>query len=139
MTTYFDASALTKLFLAEPGWDRVRALWDTSETLVTSWISFPEVRSALERAHRSGRIGRRRLQRALSELDELWPDVLVTRVDGPLAVAAADLAGVHPLRGQDAIHLASALELDDAELVLATWDRRLRKAALDEGLAVAPA
>jgi predicted nucleic acid-binding protein len=139
VTAYFDASALTKLFLAEPGWDRARSLWESSEILATSWIALPEVRSALERAHREGRIGRRRLGRALAELHEAWSDLVAVLVDAALAGSAAALAGAHELRGQDAIHLASALRLADSELVLATWDRRLRQAALDEGVAVAPA
>lgn len=139
MTAYFDSSALTKLFLAEPGWDTVRALWDSSDVLATSWIALPEVRSALERAQRDGRIGGRRLVRALIELDEAWADVVALLVDATVAASAAALTGAHRLRGQEAIHLASALRLADAELVLATWDRRLRQAALDEGIAVAPA
>lgn len=139
MTAYFDSSALTKLFLAEPGWDTARALWDSSDILATSWIALPEVRSALERARRDGRIGGTRLARALGELDEAWSDVVALLVDATVAAGAAALTGTHRLRGQDAIHLASALRLADSELVLATWDGRLRQAALDEGIAVAPA
>ncbi len=139
MTTYFDASALTKLFLAEPGWHRARGLWESSTVLVTSWIALPEVRSALERARRERRIGDRRLAKAVSELEEVWSDVVALLVDGSVATRASSLAGRYALRGQDAIHLASALRLGDDELLLATWDGRLRQAALDEGLAVTPA
>jgi predicted nucleic acid-binding protein len=139
VTTYFDASALTKLFLAEPGWNDAKSLWDGSEVVATSWIALPEVRSALERARREGRIGRARLERAAAELEDAWPRMIAVLVDRSVGIISAALTGTHQLRGQDAIHLASALRLDDAELVLATWDRRLRQAALDEGIAVAPA
>jgi uncharacterized protein len=45
----------------------------------------------------------------------------------------------HGLRGYDAVHLASALALTSTRIVLATWDADLRRAAVTEGLAVAPA
>jgi uncharacterized protein len=138
VTAYFDASALTKLFLAEPGWRDAKSLWDSSEIVATSWIALPEVRSALERARRDGRIGRKRLERAIAEVEDGWARMLAVVVDPTVGTRAAALTGSYALRGQDAIHLASALRLEDDELVLATWDGRLRQAALDEGIAVAP-
>jgi predicted nucleic acid-binding protein len=139
VTTYFDASALAKLVLAEPGWHEARSLWDSSEIVASSWIALPEVRSALERARRGGRIGRKRLQRAIAEFEDGWARMVAVVVDLTVGTRAAALTSKHALRGQDAIHLASALRLDDDELVLATWDRRLKEAALAEGVAVAPA
>ncbi len=59
-------------------------------------------------------------------------------LDDTLIRAAADAAEVLQLTAGDAIHLASALTLDEPELVFATWDAELRRAALDAGLAVAP-
>ena len=55
-----------------------------------------------------------------------------------LARQAGDLAAGHHLRGYDAVHLASALRLG-SDTMLVTWDDRLRDAAVDAGLAVAPA
>jgi predicted nucleic acid-binding protein len=52
---------------------------------------------------------------------------------------AASLAATHQLSGTDAVHLASALELDSTELILAVWDRRLHDGAVAVGFAVAPA
>lgn len=60
-------------------------------------------------------------------------------VDGSLARSAGRLAELRALRGYDAVHLASALTVDAADLVLATWDRDLADAAVAEALAVAPA
>ena len=138
LATYFDSSALVKLFIAEPGWDQARRLWDESETM-SSWVAFPETRSALEAAHRAGRIGRGRLLQALGELDEHWSELVAVKVDDQVARAAGALTHRHLLRGGDAIHLASAMEVSDPELVFVAWDDALRKAARDEGLAVAPA
>jgi uncharacterized protein len=52
--------------------------------------------------------------------------------------AAADLAEQHALSGFDAIHLASALEVSAAPLVVATWDAHLLGAAQAAGLATLP-
>ena len=38
---------------------------------------------------------------------------------------AGQLTQAHALRGADAVHLASALAIADADLVVAVWDRRL--------------
>lgn len=54
---------------------------------------------------------------------------------------AADLVATSRLRGADAVHLTTALDIADlgAEVVLATWDRRLHEAALHAGIGVTPA
>lgn len=59
-------------------------------------------------------------------------------LDDVLIRSAADTADVLQLTAGDAIHLAAALTVDATELVFATWDAELRRAALEAGLAVAP-
>ncbi|HEY2764147.1 MAG TPA: hypothetical protein VGJ13_09080 [Pseudonocardiaceae bacterium] len=51
---------------------------------------------------------------------------------------AGELAHLHALRGADSVHLASALAMGDADLVIPVWDRRLHAAALATRLGVAP-
>lgn len=62
---------------------------------------------------------------------------------GTVAVAVAFqkrlLALLARLRGYDAVHLATALELGDEEIVLVTWGRDLAQAAERVGLGVAGA
>ncbi len=43
------------------------------------------------------------------------------------------------LRGADAVHLASAVALVQADLTVAVWDRRLHAGIVAVGLSVAPA
>lgn len=138
LTTYFDSSALAKLVLAEPGHEQAIELWEKGET-DTSWITLPETRSALEAARRRRRIGHRRLAFTIAELERSWDAVVAVRVDETVARSAAALTRRYPLAGGDAIQLASALRVDEEELVFVAWDRSLRAAALSEGLAVAPA
>ena len=60
-------------------------------------------------------------------------------VDHELAVRAGQYAEDLGLRGYDSVHLATALELGDEEVVVVTWDRDLARAAEEVGLGVAGA
>jgi predicted nucleic acid-binding protein len=77
--------------------------------------------------------------RAVAELDALNAELLIVGVDKTLARRAGELADELPLRGYDAMHLASALGLGPGETILVTWDRDLSNAAAGAGFAVAPA
>ena len=77
--------------------------------------------------------------RAVAELNALNAELVVVGVDEALAQRAGELADERALRGYDAVHLASALALGPGDTILATWDRDLSNAAVDTGLAVAPA
>jgi predicted nucleic acid-binding protein len=60
-------------------------------------------------------------------------------IDEALAREAGRLAEKHALRGYDAVHLATALSVEDPTLVIVTWDGELARAALRCGRSVAPA
>ena len=77
--------------------------------------------------------------RAAAELNALNAELVIVGVDEALAQRAGELADERALRGYDAVHLASALALGPGDTILATWDRELSNAAVDTGLAVAPA
>ncbi len=59
-------------------------------------------------------------------------------IDWELALTAGDIAERHALRTYDAVHLATALSIDDAELVFVTWDRDLGHAAVSAGRSAIP-
>jgi predicted nucleic acid-binding protein len=67
-----------------------------------------------------------------------WASFAVIEVDQRLVEAAGDLALTHGLRSLDALHLAAAALLPAADLVVATWDRRLHAAAIGLDLRVLP-
>ena len=75
----------------------------------------------------------------MGELNALNAEIVIVGVDEALAQRAGELADERALRGYDAVHLASALALGPGDTILVTWDRDLRNAAVDTGLAVAPA
>lgn len=135
---YLDASALLKLLLREEGSETAARLGDDAGELVSASLVYVEARAALARAAGHRRLPRSRALRARSELDALWEETLVIGLDSEVLAAAGEITDVYRLRAADAIHLASALTLGDPDLVFATWDAELGRAARESGLAVAP-
>lgn len=73
-------------------------------------------------------------------LTELWLEMDGVPLDEELAMRAGALAEVFALRGYDAVHLASAEVIADADTALVTADHDLASAATSLGLlAVVPA
>jgi predicted nucleic acid-binding protein len=84
-----------------------------------------------------GRLGKDAHEKARVAFEELYADLVTIGVDQELARGAGEYAENLRLRGYDAVHLATALELGDEEVVLVTWDRDLARAAEHVGLGVA--
>jgi predicted nucleic acid-binding protein len=135
---YFDTSALVKLFLDEPGRDLVERFWEAFGTNVTSVAAYPEARSGLAGAARDGRLRPRRRVRAVEGLGSLLEEMSLVELGIDLAREAGHLAERYALRGYDAVHLATALSIDDEATTVLTWDVDLANAAADVGLSVAP-
>jgi predicted nucleic acid-binding protein len=128
--TYFDTSAFVKTVVAEEGSDAAVEIWNSSAIRVTSIVAYAEARAALAAAARSGRLPVGVRQRARSDLDDRWRALAVSAVSDEVVGLAGDLADREPLRAYDAVHLASALLVGDgADVVFATWDRTLSRAA----------
>lgn len=135
---YLDSSALVKLVVEEDGSDEVAKLWDGADAVVTSRVAHPEVRAALAAAHRDRRLDDTGHNAAKQSWREFHSALRMVEVNAALEDRAGALAETHALSGFDAIHLASALTLAEAPVILATWDRRLRTAARTIGLATLP-
>lgn len=136
---YFDSSALVKLVVEEDGSREVATLWDGADAVVTSRVAHPEVRAALAAAHRDHRLDDAGHETAKRDWYEFHSALRMVELVESVEERAGDLAEAHALSGFDALHLASALTLTDAPLVLATWDNRLLRAARTIGLATLPA
>ncbi|WP_420436049.1 type II toxin-antitoxin system VapC family toxin [Candidatus Poriferisocius sp.] len=136
---YFDASALVKLVVEESGSDIAAVLWDGCDAAVSSRIAYPEVRAALAAAGRNHVLDEASLTKCEQDWEEFWAAIRPVELTYQVQMAAGLLAKRHSLRGADAVHLASALEMGLPDLVVAVWDRRLYSGARAENLAVAPA
>ena len=139
---FFDSSAFVKLLVDEEGTELAVALWDHCDAAVSSRLAYPEVGAALGAARRAGRLDARQLRGVEREWEIYWAATRVVAMTDAVARSAAQLCRSHALRAGDGVHLASALALGSAEaadLVFASWDKRLADGASDAGLRVAPA
>ena len=136
---YFDASAFVKLLTSEPGTELAVALWDGCDAAISSRLTYPETRAALAAARRNHDLTQSELETAERDCDEYWAAVRPVELTASVEHEAGHLARAHALRGADAVHLASALVVDDPELIVAVWDRRLHAGARASGCRVAPA
>ncbi len=136
---YFDSSGLVKLLVDEEGSDVAAALWDGCDAALSSRLAYPEVCAALAAAHRNRDLNDDGFRLATQAWEEFWAATRPVELTHAVALQAGELAGRHALRGADAVHLASALIIEDPDLVMAVWDRRLHAGARANGLGIAPA
>ena len=137
MIVYVDASALVKRYVVEEGSPAVERLMLEASHAGTSLLSRAEVSAAIARAPRMGALVEKEAVAAVRRFRSDWPDLVRIRVDETTVARADLLAWAHGLRGHDAVHLACALAWREAvgeDLVVATYDRDLWKAAMAEGL-----
>lgn len=123
--------------IVEDGSEVAAKLWGSAYPAVSSILAYPEGRAALTAARRLERLGKEEHREARAVFEELYAELVTVGVDRELAVRAGEYAEELELRGYDATHLATALELGDEEVVLVTWDRALAQAAERVGLGIA--
>lgn len=138
MAVYFDSSALFKLVMVEDGSDLARSIWSARAQRVASPLAYAEVRAALAAAARASRLSGARLRAGVVNFDRIWDRISSLSLDEQIARRAGHLAERHALRGPDAVHLASALSIEGPDVIIATWDRALSRAASAAGCAVVP-
>lgn len=136
---YFDSSAFVKLVVEEDGSELAAALWDGCDAAVSSRLAYLEVRAALAAAGRDHRLDVGDQRRADATWEDFWAVTRAVELTEPITMHAGELAGVHALRGADAVHLASVLAVGAAATLFAAWDKRLRSGAEMAGLRLAPA
>lgn len=112
-------------------------LWNSAYPAASSVLAYPEGRAALAAARRLERLEEKEHRAALAAFDDLYGDLVTVGVDQELAVRAGEYAEDLGLRGYDSVHLATALELGDDEVVVVTWVRDLARATERVGLGVA--
>jgi hypothetical protein len=132
---YLDTSALVPLLVAEPSSAACRRFWDDADEVVSSRLLYVETAAALSQARRMDRLTDHEHYASLRLLDQLWAEVDVAEVDEPVVARAATLAHQLALRGYDAVHCASAEQLNDEDVVAATGDQRLLAAWTELGIA----
>lgn len=133
---YFDTSALVKRFVDEPGSAVVDALITEGPT-ATATVAFAEVHAGLARKRRARELTETAYRSACRQFETEWPAYVRVALRDDVLLLARDLIQRHPLRGFDAIHLASALTLKAAlaeDVTFVASDERLLTAAEAEHL-----
>jgi len=141
MILYMDTSALLKKYFKEPGSDEVIAGWMEATGIVTSSVAYAEVLASFYRKTREVKISAKVFSAILVSFKRDWRSIIRVEVSDDLNETMDRIIRDHPLRGFDAIHLASALIVSDAspeQLVLACYDKRLIIAAQKLGLQTMP-
>ena len=111
-TTYIDTSALVKRYVAEAGsaWVRRTVARPVHHVIYTAALTEVEVRSALQRLVREGRVdtaqAQRLTQRVRQHCTRRYQLIRITRA---VVAQAGMLVESHPLRAYDAVQLACAL------------------------------
>ncbi|MCV7379846.1 VapC toxin family PIN domain ribonuclease [Mycobacterium alsense] len=134
MIGYLDASALVPLLIDEPSSAACRRLWDDAEVIVSSRLLYVETAAALAQALRMARLSAGQHRDGRRRLEAMWSQMDVIEIDEHLVNRAAELAYRLNLRGYDAMHAASAEQLDDDDDVAASGDQRLLTAWMQLGM-----
>ncbi|HEV2071184.1 MAG TPA: type II toxin-antitoxin system VapC family toxin, partial [Acidimicrobiales bacterium] len=137
LIAYFDTSAIVPLLVDEGGTIAARDIWLAADRLVSVRLARVEARAALAQAARTARISAEQLRSSTQELEGLFVQLDLVDVDDSLIRHAADLTEAQALRAYDAVHLAAAMQVVEADLVLVAGDRALLTAAESLGLMVA--
>jgi predicted nucleic acid-binding protein len=138
---FFDTSAMVKRYFAEADSDAVGELWSNASLIVASQLLYAEMIATFARKLRE----EPRNADTIAQMQQAFRgDFLsLTRIaiDDDVHRRVDDLLARHPLRGADAVHLASAVLTHNVlqeGVTFACADNRLVDAARAEGLRIAP-
>jgi predicted nucleic acid-binding protein len=140
MILYCDTSALIKLYVEELHSSAVAKAIADADAIATSLLAYPETRATLARAQRDKRLRSSDFRQALAQFQQDWSSYVVLNTHQSLMLHAGELAEHHALRGADAIHLASAIQLThdlqavQAPMAFLAFDVPLIRAAAREHL-----
>lgn len=136
MILYLDTSSLIKLYVSEIGSAEVLRAVKDADVVATSVVALPEARSAFARLAREGTLSLDEFESMRRNLLRDWESFAKIRVLKRVYERAGELAEEHALRGFDALHLASFVELldqaADEAVEFSAFDGRLNTAAAAE-------
>jgi len=135
LIVYFDTSAIVPVIIEEASSMAASRLWDEADRAVSSRLVYAEGRAALAMARRMERLDDDQLRAVVQDFESLHQQLDIVEVTENLVHQAGSLAEEFGLRGYDAVHLASAQLVHDADMVLASRDQALLRAAQALGIA----
>ena len=139
MIVYLDTSALVKRYFMEPCTAEVLAKWKEAEAVVTSAVAYAETLAAMYRKQRQDDLAPAAVDGLIQSFQADWQSLIRVEVCDALNPYLDTVLRNHPLRGFDAVHLASALLISrqlSTPLFFACFDHHLNQAARENGLPV---
>lgn len=133
---YFDTSTYLKLYVQENGTEEARSLVNEHKAL-SSAILLTECFSALSRKREAGEIEDRILTRLVKTIREELQHVEIINLTDLVLTRAEEIVLHSTARALDAIHIASALFIQDMSkipLTFITSDRKQYAVAAMQGL-----
>ena len=137
MILYLDTSALVKRYFQEAFTEKVVAKWKDAQAIATSAVAYAETLSAIYRKKREANLDEDTLLGLINTFQSDWNGLVRIQVTDELNKYINLALQNHPLRGFDAVHLASALVILEQfpdDVFFACFDERLNTAARDVGL-----
>ena len=134
MKLYLDSSALAKRYVEEEGSQQAVILSAQADTLLSSAISFSEIFSSLNRRLREKKLTPSQYRQCKTAFLKEVEDMSLSPVSREILSTSAALLEKFSLRAMDALHLASALDLE-VDLFL-SFDQHQLAAAKGLGLKV---
>jgi len=141
MILYIDTSALVKRYFQEPYSDEVLSKWKSATQIVTSSVAYAETMASMYRKQREEDLAETLIQRIADSFHQDWGSFIRVEVNNELNGYIDRVVKGYPLRGFDAIHLASAMVIHERipeDFLFVCFDDRLARAARSEGLETFP-
>jgi predicted nucleic acid-binding protein len=137
MISYLDTSIAVKLYVLEQGTPEARAAIAGSSVVATSRVAYAEAMAAFARKLREREFTLKIYEQVRRDFRRDWDSFFIVEVSQQTVELAGELAKRRRLHGFDAIHLASALQLQQRTTTRVGFysaDLNLQKAARSEGL-----
>lgn len=136
MNVFLDSSALVKRYIDEPGSEDLERHLSAASTVAVSVLAPIEVTSALVRRRRESRLSSRQFASCREALAADLGGMTLVAITEDVITAAMDTVDRWPVRGADAVHVASA-SVWSADVFISADQAQLR-AARGHGLRVEP-
>lgn len=134
---YMDSSALVKRYAVEKGCRSVSTLVDSGEEIATTRLTYVETLAALARKKRAGQVEEAHYRAVRDRFLDDWSHFNAADLGEKVLERCRGVVELFPLRGPDAVQLATALEfqsLVSKTLLFVSSDQRLLDAARKSGL-----
>jgi predicted nucleic acid-binding protein len=131
-----------KRYFREPYSDEILSKWESASHIVTSFVAYAETMASMYRKKREAHLDNSKMRKLADSFHQDWQSLIRVEVNGELNEYIDRVVEGYPLRGVDAIHLASAIVVHERlpqDFVFACFDDRLASAAQSEGFETFPA